>query len=140
MISLNPYLGFNGNCEEAFAAYTKILGGKLGYTTRFDDMPPEAGGGNPAMKGKIAHTRMTLGAFTLMGSDAPPERYKAPQGFSVNITVDDPAEADRIFAALAEGGATIMPIQETFWAVRFGMCADRFGIHWMVNCEKQMPA
>jgi PhnB protein len=138
MISLNTYLNFPGTCEEAFKAYEKILGGKIGYTTRFDDMPPEAGGGNPAIKGKIAHTRMTVDGFTLMGSDAPAERYKAPQGFSVNVTLDDPAKADRIYAALAEGGMPIMPIQETFWAVRFGMCVDRFGISWMVNCEKAM--
>jgi PhnB protein len=135
MISLNPYLHFNGNCEEAFQFYTKILGGKLGMTTRFGDMPPEMNS-DPSFKDKIAHTRMAVGNFTLMGSDAPAARYNKPQGFSVNISIDDPAQADRIFAALAEGGIQIMPIQETFWAIRFGMCVDRFGINWMVNCEK----
>ena len=73
-----------------------------------------------------------------MGSDAPPDQYSKPQGFSVCISLDEPAEADRIYAGLAEGGNQVMPIAETFWARRFGMCVDRFGIPWMVNCEKPM--
>ena len=73
----------------------------------------------------------------LMGSDAPASRYNKPQGFCVTVNTDDPKDADRIFAALADGGRIDMPIQETFWARRFGMCADRFGIAWMVNCEKE---
>jgi PhnB protein len=72
-----------------------------------------------------------------MGGDAPKQFASKPQGFCANIIVDDPAEADRIFQALAEGGAVRMPISETFWARRFGMLIDKFGIPWMVNCEKQ---
>jgi PhnB protein len=137
MITTNTYLHFQGNCEEAFNAYAKILGGKIGMTTRFSDAPPGMSS-DPAFKDKIMHIRMTVGSFTLMGSDAPASRYSQPQGFSVNIGTDDPTEADRIFAGLAQGGRIDMPIQETFWAKRFGMCADRFGIPWMVNCEKAM--
>jgi PhnB protein len=71
-----------------------------------------------------------------MGSDRPPEDVAPMQGFSVSVTVDDPADADRIFAALADGGTMTMPIAESFWALRFGMLVDRFGTPWMVNCDK----
>jgi PhnB protein len=137
MITTNTYLHFAGTCEEAFKAYEKILGGRIGMISRFSEAPP-AMGSDPAFANKIMHIRMSLGAFTLMGSDAPPQRFSQPQGFSVSIGTDDPAEADRIFAGLSEGGRIDMPIQETFWAQRFGMCVDRFGIPWMVNCEKAM--
>jgi PhnB protein len=82
------------------------------------------------------HARMTIKGQVIMASDAPPGRYSKPGGFSVNISVTDPKEADRIFNALSEGGTVHMPIGETFWALRFAMFADRFGIPWMVNCEK----
>jgi len=84
------------------------------------------------------HARMTLNSNVIMGSDAPAANYKPAHGFSVNIGVDTPEDADRIYAALAEGGTQIMPIAETFWAHRFGMCIDRFGTPWKVNCEKPM--
>jgi PhnB protein len=77
-----------------------------------------------------------VGEQTLMGSDAPPDRYDEPKGFSINIGVDTAEEAERIFAALSEKAKVQMPIQETFWAVRFGMLTDQFGIPWMINCEK----
>ena len=85
---------------------------------------------------KILHARLTVGDQALMGSDAPPERYDKPQGFSVSLNVDKPAEAERIFRALSENGKVQMPLEQTFWAVRFGMCVDRFGTPWMVNCEQ----
>ena len=137
MIAINPYLHFNGTCEEAFKAYEKILGGKIGMISRFSEAPPEMGS-DPAFGDKIMHIRMAIGSSMLMGSDAPASRFKTPQGFSVSVNTDDPAEADRIFAGLAEGGRVDMPIQQTFWAQRFGMCVDRFGIAWLVNCEKAM--
>jgi PhnB protein len=79
---------------------------------------------------------MTVDGYLLMGSDTPPDQYRKPGGFSVNIGVKDAAQAERIFHALAEGGTVHMPIGETFWAIRFGMLVDRFGTPWMVNCEK----
>jgi PhnB protein len=82
------------------------------------------------------HARLEIGAQHLMGSDAPGEHYKPSQGIQVAVSVAEPAEAERIFKALAEGGSTYMPMQETFWALRFGMCSDRFGVPWIVNCEK----
>ena len=82
------------------------------------------------------HARLVVGDKVLMGSDAPPEHYEGPKGFSVSLTINDLADAERIFHALAENGTVRMPLQETFWAVRFGMLVDRFGIPWMVNCER----
>ena len=71
-----------------------------------------------------------------MGSDVPADRYQAPQGFSLSISTKDPAEADRVFGEVSKGGNIIMPIQQTFWSPRFGMCTDRFGIPWMVNADQ----
>lgn len=87
-------------------------------------------------RSRIMHVRMTAGSAVLMGSDAPPQFFSPPQGFSVSISVNDPAEAERIFNDLADGGTVRMPLQETFWAMRFGMFIDRFGTPWMINCEK----
>ena len=134
-MQLNSYLFFNGQCEAAFKFYEKCLGGKI------DAMLPHAGtpaeGQVPAnWRDKIMHARLVVGDEVLMGSDAPPEHFQQPQGFSVALGVNDPAEAERIFNALAEKGTVRMPIQQTFWAVRFGMLVDRFGIPWMINCEK----
>ena len=134
MITVNAYLNFPGTCAEAFGAYEKILGGKILAMMKAED--PNMGGAD--FVGMIMHARMSIGGNLLMGSDAPPSRYKQSQGFSVSVMVDTPEEADRIYAALAEGGTQTMPIGETFWARRFGMCQDRFGIAWMVNCEKAM--
>jgi PhnB protein len=134
MIATHAYLNFPGNCAEAFGVYEKILGGKIIAMMKAED--PAMGGAD--FVGMIMHARMKVGDSLIMGSDAPPSRYKAPQGFSVSVIVDTPAEADRIYAALAQGGGQTMPIGETFWALRFGMCVDRFGISWMVNCEKPM--
>ena len=79
---------------------------------------------------------MDFGGQFLLGTDPPPERYSAPQGFNVMAHIEDPKEAERVFNRLAERGTVVMPFQQTFWAYRFGMCNDRFGIPWMVNCEK----
>jgi len=81
------------------------------------------------------HARLKVGDEETMGSDAPPERYEAPKGFSVSVHIDDPEDAERVFHALAENGTVSMPIEQTFWAARFGMLTDQFGIPWMINCE-----
>ena len=134
---VNPYLFFNGTCEEAFKFYEKSLGGKIvamlthAETPAAKDTPPE-------WQQKIIHARLLIGDQLLMGSDAPPGRYQKPQGFSVTVTVDTADEADRLYHALEPGGEVCMPIGETFWARRFGMINDRFGIAWMINCEKPM--
>ncbi len=84
---------------------------------------------------KILHARLKVGDDVLMGSDAPPGRYEAPKGFSVSIQIKDAADAERLFCALAEKGRVRMPLEKTFWATRFEMLLDRFGIPWMVNGE-----
>ena len=137
MITTNTYLNFKGNCEEAFKAYERILGGTIIALIK-PQGTPMASHVAPDFQDKVMHVRMSLGGAVIMGSDTPHDNFQVPQGFSVNIGVDTSEEADRIYAALAEGGTQIMPIAETFWAHRFGMCVDRFGTPWMVNCEKPM--
>lgn len=132
---VSPYLVFNGRCEEAFKFYEKALGGKIEATFTFGDSPMAQQA--PADWGKkIMHARMTVGSTVLMGSDAPPDRYQTPQGFSLSVGTKDPAEAERMFNELAAGGKVEMPLEKTFWAVKFGMLVDRFGIPWMINCEQ----
>ena len=134
-MQVNPYLFFNGQCEAAFKFYEKLLGGKI-LAMMPHEGTPVANSVPVEWRSKIIHARMVVGNQILMGSDAPPDHQQKPQGFSVNIGVNDPAEAERIFHALVEGGTATMPIGETFWATRFGMLVDRFGIPWMINCEK----
>ena len=134
-MQLNPYLLFNGQCEEAFKFYERTLGAKIESVLSAEGTPAEAHT-PPDWRKKVLHGRITLNGDTVMASDCPPERYAQPQGFSLNLSYADPSEAERIFSALSEGGQVQMPIQETFWAVRFGMVVDRFGIPWMVNSEK----
>lgn len=133
-MQLNPYLIFDGQCEAAFDFYAHWLGGRIEALHRFDEAP-SGDQTPPGMADKIMHVRMAVGDWVLMGSDSPAEYYEKPQGFSVTLGIDDPAEAERVFDTLAEGGTVHMPLQQTFWALRFGMLMDRFGIPWMVNCE-----
>lgn len=134
-MKMNPYLHFNGQCEEAFKFYEQLVGGKIEMMMTNKGSPVEAH--TPAeWQGKILHATMRIGDELLMGSDAPPGHFSPPQGFSVSLQIDKPAEAERIFRALEKGGKVQMPFEQTFWAYRFGMVVDRFGIPWMVNCEK----
>jgi PhnB protein len=131
----NPYLYYSGNCEAAFKFYAEALGGKiLAMITHAET--PAAAETAPEWQQKIIHARIALGDTVLMASDAPPGRQAPMSGFSVTLNVAEPAEAERLFHALAEGGTVGMPIQETFWAKRFAMLTDRFGTPWMINCEK----
>jgi len=134
-MQLQPYLHFNGDCETAFKFYERCLGGKIEAMLTHAGSPAEQH--VPAeWRSKIMHARMTVGGVVLMGSDAPPDHYVQPQGFSVSLTTKDPAETERIFHALEQNGKVQMPVQQTFWSVRFGMLVDQFGIPWMVNCEQ----
>lgn len=132
---INPYLFFDGQCEEAFRFYERILGGKIVAMMTHRGSPAEEHTA-PEWQDKILHAYMTVGDGVLMASDAPPGDFEKPQGFSVSLGIDDPAEAERVFHGLAEGGTVQMPLGETFWALRFGMLVDRFGIPWMVNCGR----
>ena len=128
------YLFFDGRCAEAFRFYERVLGDKIdfiqtaGESPVRDQFPPE-------QHGSILHVHMAVGDQVLMGSDAPPPHFQKPQGFSVSVSVEEPADAERIFNELSEGGRVTMAMEKTFWAERFGMCVDRFGIGWMVNFE-----
>jgi len=132
---VNPYLTFDGDCEEAFNVYEKVLGGKIVAMMTHKGTPAEEH--VPAeWRDKILHARLVFGDNVLMASDAPPGRQEKMQGFSVSLVMTDRAEAERVFNALADGGSVRMPLGETFWAKKFGMLTDRFGTPWMVNCEK----
>jgi PhnB protein len=133
-VKFNCFLLFDGNCEEAFNFYQKTLGGEIKAMMKR--------GGTPAAKGlpaewldKILHAVLEVGDTLLMASDAAPGHFSKPQGFAVNIAVKTIGEAERVYRAMAEGGVETMPIQPTFWSARFGMCTDRFGIPWMINCD-----
>jgi PhnB protein len=137
MMKLNPYLTFDGKCKEAFKFYEKVLGGKILAMMTHADMPSDRPSA-PDNRDMILHARMAIGDTLLMGSDAPAARLQKMQGFSVTLGIDNPAEAERVYNALAEGGSVQMPLAETFWAKKFGMVTDRFGTPWMINCEKTM--
>ena len=133
-MQLNPYLFFNGNCADAFKFYEKCLGGKI-VTMMTHEGTPAAEQVPANWREKIIHARLTVGDQVLMGSDAPPDRYAPMKGFGVSFAVDSPADAERIFKALSEKGTVGMPMQQTFFAVRFGMVVDQFGTPWMITCE-----
>jgi PhnB protein len=133
-MQLIAYLNFDGTCAEAFQFYERCLGGKIVRMQTHADSPM-ADQVTPEWGDRIIHARLVAGDAVLMGSDTPPQSPRKPHGFAVAVQTADPAEAERVFHALAEGAAVQMPIQETFWAVRFGMLVDRFGTPWMVNCE-----
>jgi PhnB protein len=135
-MQVNPYLSFDGRCEEAFTFYAALLGGEIQVRIAYEGSPM-ADHVPPELRGKLMHARISIAGQVLMGSDSiGGMKYEPPRGMTINLSVSDPAEADRIFAAFAEGGAVGMPIQETFWALRFGVVTDRFNIPWMINCEK----
>lgn len=128
------YLNFNAQCEEAFAFYEQHLGARPGSIFRYGGSPMAES--VPAdWQGKVMHASITIGDLVLMGSDATPDRYEQPQGFGLSIQITNTAEAERIFQQLATNGRIVMPLEETFWAARFGMVVDRFGIPWQINCE-----
>lgn len=131
---INAYLEFDGQCQEAFKFYQSVLGGKITAMMPFEGSPGE-GHVPPGWRSKTMHTQLDLGDDVLMGSDGMPGKMEKPQGFDVPIQVQEPAQAERIFNALADGGDVVMAIDETFWAHRFGMLTDRFGTPWMVNCS-----
>ena len=135
-MEVSPYIFFGGNCEEALKTYERILGAKIEGLMKHEGSPME-GQMPPDWKNKVMHARFTVGGHVLMASDAPPDHYHAPQGFSISLSYPDVAEAEDIYNQLAEGGSVQMPFSPTFWAKGFGMCVDRFGIPWMVSCEDE---
>jgi PhnB protein len=134
MLKLNPHLTYNGQCEAAFQLYERSFGGEIvtmltyGNSPMADQVPVD-------WRGKIVHATLTVGESVLYGADVLPEQYQTPSGIHMVLGLDDAEEAERIFEALSEGGTVQVPLQKTFWAVRFGMLLDRFGISWEINCE-----
>ncbi|MDP5239836.1 VOC family protein [Uliginosibacterium sp. 31-16] len=140
MTKLNTYLNFPGNAEEAFNFYKSVFGGEFFMLQRYKDGPgcPDSGPLPPEMGDKILHISLPIGANMLMASDAiPPMCPAVTMGTNVSLSLhpDSEAEARRLFAALSAGGQVQMPFQPMFWGALFGMCADKFGILWMVNYE-----
>lgn len=136
-MTISPYLFFKGNCAEAMKFYEQATGGKI------DMMMPHAGtpmeNEVPAdWKNKVMHASMKLGDTWLMASDAPPDFQSEFGGFSVAVEVKTPEEAERMYKALSEGGRITMPMEETFWAYRFGMFVDKFGVPWIIGASKPM--
>lgn len=140
---VNIYLNFNGNCEEAFNFYKKAFGGDFTYVGRFNEMPPQEGvPPMPAEDGnKIMHISLPLGETSvLMGSDTGGQwapGFIQGNNFSISVSPSSREETDTLFAALSEGGKVTMPLADTFWGDYFGMCEDRFGIHWMFSFNEQ---
>jgi PhnB protein len=132
-MQINPYLDFKGDCEAAFTFYERCFGGQLGTFFRY--------GGSPMAdqvpddwSGKIMHASVTLPGLELNGGDVAPGRYEEPKGFSLSVQLAGAEEAERVFHELADGGRILMPLEKTFWAERFGMVVDRFGVPWLINC------
>ena len=134
-MKINPYLSFKGDCEAAFKLYERCFGGQQGSIFRYagspmaDQVPSD-------WQDKVMHGTLTIGGQVLMGGDVAPGSYEQPKGFSLSIALENASDAERIFHELAEGGSVTLPLEKTFWAERFGMVVDRFGIPWMINCEK----
>lgn len=130
------YLNFDGNCRAAFDLYRDVFRGEIamrmtyGDSPMCDEIPVDS-------RNRIMHCQLEAAGAVLMGADGPPPHHAAGQGTCVNVDVDSIEEAERIYAALSAGGEVQMPLQETFWAHRWGAFTDRFGKPWMINCMKQ---
>lgn len=132
-MAIHPYLFFSGTCREAFVRYQEIFGGELQLMTMAD--APDRENVPADQMHLVMHAALTFGEDLLMASDDPTGDGGPVKGMSVNYTTTDDAEAKRVFEALGEGGQVTMPLAETFWSPKFGMCVDEFGVPWMVNVE-----
>ena len=133
-MEMTAYLSFKGDCEAAFKFYEQCLGAQPGAIFRY--------GGSPIAhhvpadwSDKVMHGSVTVGGQVIMAADVAPEQYEEPKGFSLSLQMKSVDDAERIFRELAHDGRVVMQLEKTFWADRFGMVVDRFGIPWLVNCE-----
>jgi len=129
---VQPYLFFDGRCEEAVEFYRKALGAQVETLTRFKDSP-DPGMCPPGAGDKVMHGSIRIGETTVMASDGQCSGRQSFEGFALSLTLPDAAEAERLFAALGDGGRVQMPLTKTFFSPRFGMVADRFGVWWMIH-------
>jgi PhnB protein len=130
----NPYLTFNGDCEAAFRFYEQCFGGEVGGIFRYAGTP-FASGVPPEWADKVMHATITICGQVLMGADAAPGQYEEPKGITLALHLEGAGDAERVFAALASGGRVVAPLERTFWAERFGVLIDRFGIPWLIQSE-----
>lgn len=135
-MKLDTCLSFDGDCRAAFGFYARVLGGRVVAMMTFGEANA-CGDLGEAARDLVMHARLDVDGFSLIGTDATARYPHQPvQGAYVVVNVDDPADAERVFAALSEGGRVDMPMQETFWARRYGIAVDRHGVPWMVNCAQ----
>jgi PhnB protein len=137
MMKMNTYVNFAGKCGDAFRFYEQHLGGKIGMMMTHGQAP-EPSRVKPELKDTVLHARISIGGTELMGADIPSAEPMRSSYLSLGVESD--AEAERVFAALSDGGEVFMPMQETFFATRFGQLRDQFGINWMIMHERPMPA
>ena len=134
-MKLYTQLNLGGNCEEAFRFYARHLGGTVTTMIRRSQMPGAPGGdGDP-----VIHARMQIGDTVLIGNDVPPDVYQKMRSVYLYLSLDSAGEAERVYRLLAEGGEIFMPLGETFFAARFGMLRDRFGVSWSIIRERASP-
>jgi PhnB protein len=133
-MQIQPYLNFDGRCEEAINFYKKALGAELTMLMRYSETPdaPPPGMVPPGSENKVCHAAFRIGESTVMASDGGCRGTPGFQGITLNLSVANEAEADRAFTALTEGGKVEMPLMKTFFSPRFGMVQDRFGVSWMI--------
>jgi len=138
-MKMNTYVNFNGNCAEALQFYEKHLGGKIVSMSTFDQMPDHTNT-PPGMEKKVLHARILIGDALLMASDGPPDRVQPMRSAYLCLSLDSNEEAERLYALLSDGGEIFMKMEETFFAHRFAMLRDKFGISWMLIHERPMHA
>ena len=130
-MQIQPYLFFNGRCEEALEFYRKTLNAEIVMLMRFKDSPDPVNCASAGLE-KIMHASFRIGETTLLASDGRCEGGLNFKGFALTLNVPNAAEAERLFTALSDGGMVLMPLAKTFYAEKFGMLADRFGVNWMI--------
>jgi PhnB protein len=135
-MKMNTYVNFAGKCADAFRFYEKHLGAKITMMMRHGDAPDQSKV-NPDLKDTVLHARLSIAGTELLGADIP--AAQPMRSAYLSLSVESDAEAERIFAALSEGGEIFIPIQEAFFASRFGQLRDRFGLNWMILHERPMP-
>ena len=133
-MEMTAYLSFKGNCEAAFKFYEQCLGARPGSIFRYGGSPM-AGQVPPDWSDKVMHGSVTVGGQVIMAADVMPDQYEEPKGFSLSLQMKSVDDAERIFRELARDGRVVMQLEKAFWADRFGMVVDRFGIPWLINCE-----
>ena len=134
-MKLVPYLGFKGNCKEAINFYKETFNGEISQLSTYGESPMETA---EEVKDKIMHARLQFGDTLIMFSDMMGEKEAEPGSMiSLSIDCDSLDQLEKVFTKISEGGEVTMPLQDQFWGARFGMLTDKFGIHWMFNCEKK---